>query len=352
MDNQINITHILYSGLGGTTDYVFNLIKGDISKQFKHSLIFYGVEAINTDTLKAANELSKYVTVIQKKRGLDRGAIRQLKQAVLTTSSSTVTCHINSLILPLSSFSKGKFKLLFVEHQANHLKTKREKYWSLFAQRKAEVVISLTESYQENLKELVGRYYRPDKNKVIQSGIVLSDYFSSINKGLSLRIGMVSRINGFRDHETLIKAFLKLKNPNISLHIAGDGPLKEELSSRYKSEHIHWHGLLNQQAIITFLAGLDIYVHASKGETSSMAIMQAMASELPIIASDVIGIKIVVENSQGVLVEVKNSSALSIALTEFIESSEKRLAHSVSSGQYAKEHFDHIKMFQQYAELL
>lgn len=342
----------MYSGLGGTTDYVFNLIKGDKDRHFEHSIIFYGIEEVHPDTLLAAQAISATVHVIIKKKGWDRKSTKNLKGALQKLKPHAVTCHINSLILPLASMAKGNFEVLFVEHQANHLKTKREKYWSLFAQRKAHKVISLTKEYQTDLKGLVGRYYKASKNIIIESGIVLSDYQSITQKTESIKIGMISRVNDFRDHETLIQAFLKLDHSKTSLHIAGDGPLKNVLEEKFHHDRIHWHGQINQREIISFLSELDIYVHASKGETSSMSIMQAMASALPVIGSDVQGIQTVVKAADGVLVKVGDSNDLQKALSRLIESAEKRQIHGTSSKKFAEKNFSHITMFNQYLEAL
>ncbi|MBK8495622.1 MAG: glycosyltransferase family 4 protein [Chitinophagaceae bacterium] len=58
---------------------------------------------------------------------------------------------------------------------------------------------------------------------------------------------------------------------------------------------------------MAFLQSLDIYVHASLGETMSTAIMQAMACKLPIVASDVNGINnMIIHGKTGILVPTHN----------------------------------------------
>ena len=352
LDDKQNIAHVVFSGLGGTTDYIFNLIKGDTKKKYLHHIFFFGIEDLQDDTLKTAKEIASSVHITKKSRGIDRKAYRRISLAITALHPLAITCHVNSLILPLSIAFKHICPIIFVEHQANHLKSRKEKLWSIMAQKRAKFVISLTEEYQINLVKLVKRFYRTEKNVIIKSGIVLDEYKKIKNQSGILRIGMVSRINDFRDHETLLKAFKSLEVENISLHIAGDGPLKEKLESRFQANNISWHGTLNQMEIREFLSGLDLYVHASKGETSSMALMQAMASSLPIVASDVEGISNVFKNGNGVLVEVNNSNALKNAIQELILNQEKRDELANKSNEYALTNCDHKVMFNQYDKLL
>ena len=352
MDEKQNITHIVFSGLGGTTDYIFNLIKGDTKKKYHHHIFFFGIEAPQEDTLKAAREIASSVHITRKKRGLDRRAYKRISLAITALRPFAITCHVNSLILPLSIAFKHICPIIFVEHQANHLKSRKERLWSIMAQKRARFVVSLTEEYQINLAKLVKRFYRKEKNVIIKSGIVLDEYEKIKNQSGILRVGMVSRINDFRDHQTLLKAFKSLELENISLHIAGDGPLKEKLETQFQADNIYWHGTLNQLEIRELLSGLDIYVHASKGETSSMALMQAMASSLPIIASDVEGINNVLNNKNGLLVKVGNEEAMLNALKELIENQEKRNNLASKSNEYALANCDHKVMFNQYDKLL
>ena len=75
----------------------------------------------------------------------------------------------------------------------------------------------------------------------------------------------------------------------------GDGDQKNELlkesAALQLTDRVEFTGMLAENELIDLMRSLDIYVHASMGETMSTAIMQAMASGKPIVASDVPGIK-------------------------------------------------------------
>ena len=100
---------------------------------------------------------------------------------------------------------------------------------------------------------------------------------------------MQSRLVPIKDHITLIKALSIVKNSlktEIKLRLAGDGetlPLFKELVLRLNvGENVEFCGMLNEKELAAFTSSLDIYIHATHGETLSTALMQAQAFGLPI----------------------------------------------------------------------
>lgn len=342
------VTHIVYSGLGGTADYVLNLIRGDIDQKFEHHIIFYGVEEVSAALLERSHNYAADVHCILKQVGIDKNALDQLSQLLTTINPKSVTLHVNSLIYHLPKRLPAATRLIFVEHQANHLKTRKEWLWSILAQRKADAVVSLTQEYQLQLRKKLRFLYKTTKNQLIPTGIVLSDYQKNIQDTSKVKFGMVSRINALKDHETLLAAFSGIENANAALHIAGNGELLERLRTKYNDPRIRYHGFIPQYEIPAFLGGLDVYVQASFGETSSIAVMQAQATGLPIIGSAVQGLRSVLTDDFAVLVPTKDVAAMKTALETFLDSSEKRTAAGKSALDYAHKHLSHIHMFETY----
>jgi len=63
---------------------------------------------------------------------------------------------------------------------------------------------------------------------------------------------------------------------------------------------------------------MDVFVMPSKKEGMPMALLEAMAMELPVVATDVGGISFVVGKNEGLLVDAGNSEALSSAIFSLI----------------------------------
>lgn len=345
------ILHILYSGLGGTTDYVINLIKGDKNFEYEHHIIFYGIETIPENQLILAKELSASVQFVLKKKGYDYQAFKTVFSLITSISPHTITLHVNSLILTCAKYKKAK--LVFIEHQSNELKTKKEWLWSLIAQLKADHIVSFTEDYLKILKNRLNIGFSKNKNLIINTGIELSLYSSQKTiEDSTIKVGIISRINNYRDHKTLLKAFIELNITNSELYIAGDGPLKNQLQSKYNKRNIHWLGIVGSNDIITLLSKLDIYVIASFGESTSIALMQAQASGLPIIASNVKGINNVLNHDNCIFVTPKNIQSYKKALQILTTNKAHRDILSEKSSQFANDNLSHFRMFEEYKRIL
>ena len=110
----------------------------------------------------------------------------------------------------------------------------------------------------------------------------------------------VGELNDNKNHETGIKAFAKAAIPNSFYLICGAGPLEEKL--KYMSESL---GISEQIKLLGFqsnipeiLAASDCFVFTSFREGLPGALMEAMASGLPCIASNIRGCTDLLESSE------------------------------------------------------
>jgi len=344
------ILHILYSGLGGTTDYVFNLINGDKNSDFEHHILFYGIETVPKEQLVLAEKTATSVVYIQKQQGYDKKAFQNVLSNIKNIKPDSITLHVNSLILTCAKYKQAK--LIFVEHQANHLKSKKEWLWSIIAQTKANHIVCLTETYQTTLKSRLKFLYISKKNNVITTGINVSEFQKKANNTSTLNIGILSRLNKFRDHKTLIAAFNELQLNTTKLNIDGDGPLLNQLQDSNQNKNIQFLGNIQQNKIPIFLSKQDIYCQASFGETSSIALMQAQASGLPIIAANVNGINNVLNSENCIFVKPGNVESYKSALLQLVNDKTKRIALSKESIEFANKNLSHYQMFEKYKIVL
>ena len=171
---------------------------------------------------------------------------------------------------------------------------------------------------------------------------------------------MQSRLSDGKDHTTLIDAFaLVLKSStetSIKLYIAGDGVCKDALEKQVQqlniSHAVEFTGMLEETTLPQFINSLDIYVHATLGETMSTAIMQVMACRMPIIASDVLGVNNMIKHNQnGLLVPVKNAGVLSAAILQLISDTQLSAELAANAFTFATENYSNKKMLQRYNEI-
>jgi glycosyltransferase involved in cell wall biosynthesis len=94
------------------------------------------------------------------------------------------------------------------------------------------------------------------------------------------------------------------------------------------------------EVIASYYRAADVYVHPARGETFGLAILEAMACGIPVIASDVGGIPELVEDGcTGILVPTDDPTALAEAIAGLIEDSETRRRMAGASTTRATERF-------------
>ncbi|HRY37010.1 MAG TPA: glycosyltransferase [Candidatus Magasanikbacteria bacterium] len=156
----------------------------------------------------------------------------------------------------------------------------------------------------------------PKKITVIPNGIDLTKFQTNISKtetkniyGWSDKfiIGYAAKMRPERNHKTLLSAFADFnkKIPGSLLILAGDGPEKENLITQAKNLNIYdsVKFLGNRSDVPQLLRAFDLFVSPSSYEGMSVAILEAMACGLPIIASDIEPNREIIENNKsGLLV--------------------------------------------------
>ena len=111
----------------------------------------------------------------------------------------------------------------------------------------------------------------------------------------------VGEINDNKNHRIVIRAISMINNPYLKYYIAGEGPLSESLLSL-----IHELGLNNQIKLLgqrtdvkELLICADAFVHPSKREGLSVALMESMAAGLPVVCSNIRGNVDLIETGKG-----------------------------------------------------
>lgn len=122
---------------------------------------------------------------------------------------------------------------------------------------------------------------------------------------------------------------LAAQHPNLRLLIVGNGPLLEELTEQARhhgiEEQIDFLGLRSD--VQELLRRADFFVRPSLLEGMPLTVLEAMASGLPVIASDVAGTgEVVVDGESGLLVPPGDVAGLVAAISRLVEDRDLRLA--------------------------
>ena len=150
-------------------------------------------------------------------------------------------------------------------------------------------------------------------------------------------VGTVGRLNWAKDQANLIRAFCHVHEqlPDSALVLIGDGSLRPELEAHARDEGVAGavRFLGDRNDARDLLQGLDVFVLSSVSEGYSMALLEASATALPIVATDVGGNREIVQHGvTGSVVPVRDVEALAQAILGLLRNPE----HAARLGAAAR----------------
>ncbi len=187
-------------------------------------------------------------------------------------------------------------------------------YKKLFLKRvlkSAAKIICLSEPQK---KLIALKYALPSEAIVVIPNGVAETYFigEKTSENPIPRLLFVGRLSAQKNLSLLIEA-VSLMQTNVFLDIVGEGELREDIEAliqTYKLQNVKLHGKKFGKDLIEFYKSADIFVLPSLKEGVSLAMLEALAAGLPIVASDLPEIREILADC-GVLVQ--DSTAINYA---------------------------------------
>lgn len=239
-------------------------------------------------------------------------AIREIKKCVKNTNPDIVHCHSSAAAILGRLAIRNKVRTIYTAHGWGF--NVGIKPWVKYSVIFLEKICSrFTDTYicvSEFVKNL-GLKYRiapVDKFKVIYNGIDLPNNFNfkKEKKDNEVELSFVGRLSSPKLPELAIKAINLLPTAtkeDMKFLVIGTGKkysMLEEMAKKYKI-NIEFAGEMNPDDSLVLLAKSDVFVFISKWEGFPYSILEAMSLGLPVIASDVGGIKEMVSGENGIL---------------------------------------------------
>lgn len=269
--------------------------------------------------------------------------------------------------VPIANILNGnKAKLIFTEHNTTNNRIKNSilrKIDAFFYKRfSKQICIS------EEIKDIFYNTYRLPENfySIIKNGVNLNTINEAkvinrklINSSINVEDKLLLQISAFReqkDQDTVIRALLDLPF-NFKLILVGEGTRRiicEELVRRLGvEERVIFLG--QRMDVPQIMKSVDYIILSSKYEGLSLASIEGLASGKPFLATDVPGLKNVVEGA-GVLFAQGNAAELANKIKELIDNTE--LYHKVVNACQARaKQYDirvmvekHIQLYQEVYE--
>ena len=168
-------------------------------------------------------------------------------------------------------------------------------------------------------------------------------------------VGSVGRLTYQKGFDILIQAFAMLPGTDCFLLIVGEGEEMENLQQLSQDLGVDDRVILTdfRSDIPELLQIIDYYVQPSRWEGMPNTLLEAMASGRPIIASDVDGIRELIQNNeQGWLVPPENPVSLILAIIHVLEHKDEMLKFAHSARKRAENCFSVGKMLDKWEAVL
>lgn len=213
---------------------------------------------------------------------------------------------------------------------------------------------------------------KADKITVIPLGFDLDRFQENIEeKRISFRakykiekdeiaIGIIGRLVPIKNHQLFINTINEIKQKSskkIRAFIIGDGEEKEqliELLKRIDLDYVEW---MKDEipATVTFTswikavdwanAGLDIITLTSLNEGTPVSLIEAQASNKPIVTTNVGGVEnIVLKNETAFITESNNLNQFTNALLKLVEDEDLRIKMSEKGWGFVKKEFHYSRL--------
>lgn len=245
------------------------------------------------------------------------------------------------------------------------LRPKRAGYRGLYrrASRAAAALVAVSDdvarAIDDDLRPVPGRLV------TIPNGVEMERYAGRAAPGARAEIGIpsgvpllmcVAKMLEQKGHRHLIDALAAIGHGGEPIHVAllGDGPLREEIEARARSAGVvdRVHLLGTRPDVPRLLAAADGFVLPSLWEGLPMALLEAMAAGLPVIATSVSGTRQVVEDERtGLLVAPADSAELATAMQRLATDRGLRARLGAAARDHVRAEFSVDRQAERHLEL-
>jgi glycosyltransferase involved in cell wall biosynthesis len=337
---KVRLVHVITRMVrGGAQKMLLELLRRLDRGKFKSTLVTGPEDSAGSSLLQEAKRYARVIVIPQLVRRisplLDTVALLRLYFLLKRLRPSIVHLHTYKagVIGSISARLAGVKSIIFSPH--GHIFEKGANipgvpkgrfrlqllYWLVrFAKECSDRIVTLSEIDKlSHLRLGLGRSY---KYCVIRNGIDPSELRgirSIAETPFGLRIGTLGRLVSEKGQKYLIKAFdlVRKHHPQAILFIGGEGPLRKELARLV--EELQLQDCVNFLGEVEhprkLLEKIDIYVQPSLYESQGLSIMEAMAAGIPVIATDVGGVRdLVLDGQTGILVPARDPQLLADAI--------------------------------------
>lgn len=181
------------------------------------------------------------------------------------------------------------------------------KYRVRTAMKKAESVISATETVRKAIKTLYGR----DSIIIPEVGLGkrVDEHFSRRASCEKLRICWSGQHTPGKALNLLLEALAKINGTGVELHVLGVGTETNKwkrMATKLKLQNIVWHGWMDRENALELMRTCHLFCITSLKDLTSSVLLEALSYGLPVIALDHCGFSNVLTENCGIKIAITN----------------------------------------------
>ena len=371
-NNKINILFVIVQMdiMGGSERLVHNLSLRLDPNIFNPSVLWFYGDSVLDDFSKLKIPLHH----VPKVKRFDISTMRRI--ANITNENNIHIVNAHHFISMFYSFYackiKNNAKLIYTEH--SKLDFEQIKWiWRRIGKyllNNLDSVVGVSAEVTEFIKNTFKLH--SSKSLIIKNGVDLHAFsrineIKNIRQGLDIEnnykiIGMVANLRKIKNHIFLLKAFeaLLYEIENVKLLLIGQSFTNDNENSESEIHNfINKKGLDNKVLLLGFRSDIpellnimDIFCLTSFKEGLPISLIEAMAVGLPVVGTDVEGIRdVIVPNRNGFLVQLGDVTGLKGVLINLLQNEELRNKMGQESLSLAKQYYSLDHCVNQYQDL-
>jgi len=360
--------------IGGPT-YNATFLTRFMSDQFETLLVGGLPEEGESDSLHILEEYGVQAILIKEMKRKpnffsDRKALQKLKDIIKEFQPDIVHTHA-SKAGALGRKAAFDMKVPVVVHTFHghvfhsyfgRVKTELYKFIERSLARKSSGIIAISELQRQELSE-IHKISNQNRIKVIPLGFDLLKFNDNLSQkrekirkdfGLEqdhVAIAIIGRLAPIKNHELffeIVELIKKETTKKLVFFIVGDGELRlfvEEKIKLLSSLGVDIRFTSWIKDIATFNAGMDVICLTSKNEGTPVSIIEAQASQVSVISTDVGGVRdIIADNQSGFIVPKDNARIFADKLLILIESESIRKKFGENGWRFVRDKFHYSRL--------
>jgi len=298
---------------GGSEKHVVDLIN-NVPKDYKIGLIMSSGNKM-IDSIKQNNvriyEVNRNSLLILKKI---RKIISEFNPDIIHAHAARGMFVARLAAKPL--IKKNKIKLICTAHGwvLNYLKAYKIKEKLFLLNRDLDsVTIAVSKT---SMEEMINNGYDRNKMRYIYNGIHTKDYNKKARIKTELKnIGYIGRFTKQKGIEYLLETIKEQQKYDFWVY--GDGEEKEKILNfidNYSLENVSINGFIKPENVIDALKKIDVLLLPSIDEGFPYILVEAIASGVPCIATDVGGVSEIINEKTGALISPRDTEVIAEAI--------------------------------------